>query len=231
MDLYSWLFLWPLILVNVVALACGVLVQRGRRWAWVGLAMCFYVVHINQGWLALPSTVYQWAHGDAGLHACGLPVSFVHDLDRETRLPWGYTCLCDPDEAAVNNTALRLLHRYVGPAHGTWQGHIPDLAEAQALLAAQGREQTLQLRAERFRVYCMWGWTLDGVVYAVPYTGDLPLDRSACEANHPQIRVVRLDEGAALVGYQGTIAVWLPDRDRPPRPESGRTTTLGWRIQ
>ena len=117
-----------------------------------------------------------------------------------------------------NNTTLRLLHRYVGPAHGTWQGHIPDLGEADALLAARGRELSLRLEIQHLRsfVEIRGLGDLDGV----PLTLD-PLNPEGCLAS-PEgpaiLRVVPLDARALLTRCGARTEVWLLYNSNTYRP-------------
>ena len=156
--------------------------------------------------------------------------------DRETRLPVSCSCMCDGREAQIPNTVLLLLHRYVGPATGTWQGEIPDPAEGEALIAARGEDLILQpiVNEDVVRLFgdvCLWSGEWRGERLTLWSCRDVGGEGPpAFEPWTP--RVVELEERGLLVADGDRLSVWVPyDRGHDGPIDYGTTYSETWTLK
>lgn len=229
MEDWLWGVAIALVSVNLLALASGLLARR-TRWAWAGLLAAFYMGVINQGFLAVPGVVISWWRGGALLRSCGLSAS-MFGSDRETRLPVIASCTCDGREVQVPNTVLTLLHRYVRPAAGTWQGAIPELPEAEAILRARGVTLSLRRVEEApdprrgLDASCVWRGDWQGRSWTF-WRCSRGTNPEADASWTP--RVAPLEPPAILVAHGEAVGVWLPEELDDP---TGSVYEVAWVVR
>ena len=196
-----------LVLLNLVALLCQALATTWRP-AWAGLSLVFYLGVVDRSWLGVALAFGTWRDGAASLLIAGMPAR-IPALDPETRLPYRQSCMASGRDAWVQNTTLQLLHRYVGPARGTWQGPIPPRAEARAWLE-RGQDVALRIVVREFSPWYTFfeaQGEVDGVLTTLV---DPPMEGCRPDPEGPaRLRVARIDASGLLIGCGERASVWV----------------------
>lgn len=199
-----------LVFLNLFALAS---IQLSRRWrpAALGLVLAAYGMFIDRSWWQIPWAVDGWRTGEARLLAAGL-VAGIPGTDPETRLHWTQSCMATDREAWVRNTTLTLLHRYIGPATGTWQGTIPSEPEARRILASQGYDLEIELDRPLLDRFSWIRGQSEQPRVSISRMGTSP-GCGDTAVSTLEIRVAPLDDDTILVGCGDSVAVYLKGYD------------------